>query len=183
MLITRRTALAAAGGTLAAAPFARKLAAQEIRGFEAAFKPTDPPAPPPALSFTDPDGKTRTLADYAGKPVVLNLWATWCMPCVAEMPALDRLADQLKDIDAAVLPISSDRGGISVVRAFYASHGIRDLPVLLDPDGAATRACKVRGIPTTLIIDGSGKERGRTEGAVAWTDGASLTALRKQLMA
>ncbi len=78
-----------------------------------------------------------------------------------------------------VLPVSSDRGGATVVRAFYASHAIRDLPVLLDPDGAATRALKVRGIPTTLLIDRDGRELGRTEGAIAWTDGASLQELHK----
>ena len=179
MLMRRRTVLAAAAGTLASAPFARKPAAQEVRSFQSAFTATNPPAAPPALTFNDADGKAHSLADYAGRPVVLNLWATWCMPCVAEMPALDRLAGELKDIDAAVLPLSSDRGGVTVVRAFYASHGIRDLPVLLDPDGAASRKLGVRGIPTTLIIDKDGKERGRTEGAIAWTDGATLAALRK----
>jgi thiol-disulfide isomerase/thioredoxin len=181
MLMRRRTMIAAAAGTVASAPFARKLAAQEARSFAAAFTPTDPPAPLPDLSFTDADGAAHTLADYAGRPVVLNLWATWCMPCVAEMPALDRLAGEIKDIDAAVLPVSSDRGGVTVVRAFYGSHGIRDLPVLLDRDGADTRKLNVRGIPTTLLIDRSGKERGRTEGAIAWTDGATLAALRKLL--
>jgi thiol-disulfide isomerase/thioredoxin len=181
MLMRRRTMIAAAAGTVASAPFARKPAAQEARGFATAFKPTEPPAALPELSFIDAEGATRTLADYAGRPVVLNLWATWCMPCVAEMPALDRLAGELKDINAAVLPLSSDRGGLTVVRAFYASHGIRDLPLLLDKDGADTRKLNVRGIPTTLIIDKSGKERGRTEGAIAWTDGATLAALRKLL--
>lgn len=181
MLMRRRTMIAAAAGTVASAPFARKPAAQEMRSFAAAFKPADPPVALPELSFVDADGKPHTLAEYAGRPVVLNLWATWCMPCVAEMPALDRLAGELKDIDAAVLPLSSDRGGVTVVRAFYGSHGIRDLPVLLDNDGADARKLTVRGIPTTLIIDKSGKERGRTEGAIAWTDGATLTALRKLL--
>ncbi len=176
MLIRRRILLAASAGTVAAASFPRKPAAQEIRSFQAAFQATDPPAPPPALIFTDADGKVQRLAGFAGQPVVLNLWATWCMPCVAEMPALDRLAEQLKG-QAAVLPLSSDHGGATVVRAFYAAHGIRELPVLLDPDGDAARKLAVRGIPTTLIIDRNGRERGRTEGAVTWTDPDTISAL------
>ena len=180
MTIARRVLLAAAG-TVAVAPFARKSVAQDVRSLPEAFRPADPPAALPPLRFTDGDGKAQALADYTGRPVVLNLWATWCVPCVAEMPALDRLTAEIKDINAAVLPLSSDRGGATVVRAFYASHAIRDLPVLLDPDGNATRALKLRGIPTTLLIGKDGRERGRTEGAIAWTDGASLAMVRKLL--
>ena len=67
--------------------------------------------------------------------MVINLWATWCVPCVAEMPALAALSKALAPDDIAVLPLSSDRGGASVVQAFYEEHAITGLPVLLDPEG------------------------------------------------
>lgn len=200
MLIARRALLAAAG-TLAVASIARKLwpgpgawAAGPVAGAEAgprtpemhgieSMKPADPPRPPPAFSFATPDGRTRTLADYAGRGVVLNLWATWCVPCVAEMPALDGLAAKLAEAGGeaariAILPLSSDRGGAEAVQRYYARHGLTHLPVLLDPDGAATRALAVRGIPTTLLIGADGRERGRLEGAVDWTADATLAAVR-----
>ena len=72
--------------------------------------------------------------------MVINLWATWCVPCVEEMPSLAALSKTLAPDDIAVLPLSSDRGGARVVEAFYQEHGITGLPVLLDPKGAAARA-------------------------------------------
>ncbi|HTW27232.1 MAG TPA: TlpA disulfide reductase family protein [Acetobacteraceae bacterium] len=176
MLMTRRAMLAAAG-TLAAAlelckpgqPRADELASLADLSLNA------PPKKLPGLHWSTADGRLQTLADYAGKGVILNLWATWCMPCVQEMPSLDRLSEKLSGQNVAVLPLSSDHGGASAVRAFYASHGIRDLPVLLDTDGAVERALGVRGIPTTLLIDRQGRERGRVEGAADWTSAEAMT--------
>jgi thiol-disulfide isomerase/thioredoxin len=173
--LTRR-GLAAAAATLAMAAVARKSWAQEAKGFAEAML-AEGPRPVPPIGFTDAAGNARTLADYAGQGVILNLWATWCVPCVAEMPALDQLAGQL-GAGWAVLPLSSDRQGASVVEAFYRAHNIAHLPVMLDPRGAASRLIGVRGIPTTLVIDRTGQERARLEGAVAWAEPASLAALR-----
>jgi thiol-disulfide isomerase/thioredoxin len=177
-MLIRRRAVLAAGGTLAAAWPLRKSEAQEMSSLEQAFKPTTPPAPLPMLPFTDATGKAMTLADYRGRGVVLNLWATWCMPCVAEMPALAVLAEKLKGADIAVLPLSSDHGGVPVVEKFYTDHRISDLPVLLDHEGDDARTLNVRGIPTTLLIDPQGREVGRTEGAVAWGDDAAVARLK-----
>jgi len=176
-VLGRRTLLA--GGTLAMAALTRKSNAAEVRPFSAAVVSSATRAVP-ALSFTDADGAPKTLADYAGKAIVLNLWATWCVPCVAEMPDLDKLSGLL-GADFAVLPLSSDRAGAPVVEAFYKAHGIGALPVLLDHQGAMMHLLGARGIPTTLLIDRQGQERTRIEGAVAWTDAANLAALHDVL--
>ena len=133
----------------------------------------------PDIRFTTADGTVRSLADYAGQGVVLNLWATWCVPCVAEMPALDALARLVANERIAVLTLSSDRGGAPPVERFYHEKGIQTLPILLDQRGDAARALGARGIPTTLLIDGSGKERGRLEGAADWASADSVGVIRK----
>lgn len=133
----------------------------------------------PELRFSTADGTVRTLADYAGQGVVLNLWATWCVPCVAEMPALDALARLVAGDGVAVLALSSDRGGAPPVERFYRDKNIQTLPVLLDPRGDAARAVGARGIPTTLLIDRAGKERGRLEGAADWASAEFVDAIRR----
>jgi peroxiredoxin len=134
----------------------------------AAFQPAEDPTPLPDVSFVDGDGTVRTLADFKGNGVVLNFWATWCVPCVAEMPALDRLRAHLAGRGIEVLALSSDRGGAAVVRAFFAKHGIEHLPVTLDQGLSAARALGVQGLPTTVLIDGTGRDRGRLVGAAEW---------------
>jgi thiol-disulfide isomerase/thioredoxin len=172
MTYTRRALLAVAG-TLAGASLVRKSwAEEELRSFADALVATRPPKAVPPIRILTAGGATRTLADYAGQGVVLNLWATWCVPCVAEMPALDKLAAALSGDRIAVLPLSSDRQGAKLVDAFFFTHGVRTLPVLLDPDGEAAQALGARGIPTTLIIDRAGREVGRTEGAIDWSAAA-----------
>ena len=179
---TRRTLLTAAL-TLPAAVLPRKPAQAEgkLGGLEKLV--LIDPAPLPELRFTLADGTVRSLADYAGSGVVLNMWATWCAPCVAEMAALDEMARKLSDNGVTVLALSSDRGGAPVVDRFYRERGIRTLAVLLDPRGEVPRAVGVRGIPTTLLINRDGQERGRVEGAVDWSSAASVETIRKLIAA
>ncbi len=82
------------------------------------------------------DGATHHLSEFKGRGMVVNMWATWCAPCVAEMPSLEALSKALAPQDIAVLPLSSDRGGAERLQAWYQAHGITALPVLLDPKGA-----------------------------------------------
>jgi thiol-disulfide isomerase/thioredoxin len=178
-LITRRSLLAA-GGTLAAGLIARKSQAAVVLGDLASHLAlTDPPVTPPEIVFVAADGSEHHLAEFVGHGMVINLWATWCVPCVAEMPALAALSKTLAPNDIAVLPLSSDRGGVSVVEAFYTQHGITGLPVLLDPKGAAARAWQAHGIPTSLIIDRKGQERARLEGSADWSTPTAAETIRK----
>ncbi len=165
---------AAAVGTLAAGLGARKGAAQPI-GRLVETGPRDLPE----FAFTDAEGRSRTVADFAGRGLVINLWATWCPPCVAEMPALDRTQAALAAEGIRVLALSSDRGGRAVVEPFYQRVGIRHLEIWLDPRGAAQRALGARGLPTTIIVDRAGRERARLEGATEWDSPAMLETLRR----
>jgi len=178
-VITRRRALAV-GGTLAAALVARKpRAAETLDPLSKAVQMFEHPAPPPPITFLAADGKPHTLAEFAGHGMVVNLWATWCGPCVAEMASLDAASRALAPADIAVLPLSSDRGGADAVRAFFDAHGIKGLPVLLDPKSAAVQAWNARGIPTSLIIDRQGRAVAKVEGAADWSSPAALVLVRK----
>lgn len=166
----RRAALV--GGTVAVVMGGRKCAAI-IAGPLPQLVLIKPPAPPPAFTFQDESGATHKLADYPGYAFVVNLWATWCAPCTAELPSLDRLAGKVADQHIKVLALSSDHGGVPVVRKFYEQHGIKNLAVLLDPQGQAMQAFRARGVPTTYIIDAHGLTQAYAEGGEDWgTDAA-----------
>jgi len=135
--------------------------------------------PAPAVTFTDAEGQERRLSDFAGEGLVVNLWATWCPPCVAEMPSLDRLQALLRAERVRVLALSSDRGGRAVVEAFYQRTGVRELGVWLDPRGAAARGMGVRALPTTVIVDRGGYETARLEGEAEWDAPALVAAVRR----
>ena len=173
-LIHRRRVLLTAAGTVASALGARKpRAAQELEDLSA-LEVARPPLAVPAITFNAADGSAHRLGDFKGRGMVVNLWATWCAPCVAELPALDVLSQALAPDDIAVLPLSSDHGGAAAVRAFYDKHGIGHLPVLLDPLGAAAQAWGVRGIPTTFIIGRDGLQHASLQGAADWAKGAEI---------
>ncbi len=177
-LITRRAALGA-GGTLAAGLWPRKPLAADLSDLASRLQPTDPPTIPPDIVFLTADGSEHHLTEFRGHGMVINLWATWCVPCVAEMPSLAALSKTLAPEDIAVLPLSSDRGGVDVVKAFYQNHDITGLPVLLDPKGAAARAWHARGVPTSFIIDKRGRERARLEGSADWSTPEAASLVRK----
>ena len=168
MMIPRRLALATAAGTLAATVLPRKPLAETLAPLSDGLEHVSPSQDPPDGVFVTRDGATHRLSEFKGHGMVVNMWATWCAPCVAEMPSLQALSKALAPHDIAVLPLSSDRGGADVVQSWYQSHGITALPVLLDPKGAMARAFNARGIPTTVIIDTTGKVVARLEGAADW---------------
>jgi thiol-disulfide isomerase/thioredoxin len=140
------------------------------------FIPTDPPRPAPEIAFADSDGKRQTLADFRGRVVLVNLWATWCEPCIREMPSLDRLRAAIGDRDLAIVLVSQDRGGDKVVAPFFAKLGLARLKTYLDPQSTVGHAFEVRGLPTSILVDRDGNELGRVEGALDW-DGAPAQAL------
>ena len=183
MQIRRRVALnlalGAAGGTLTAAILSRKPRAETLPSVTQRLQLLSPPQAPPDAAFVSQDGASHHLAEFKGRGMVVNLWATWCGPCAAEMPALDALSKALAPHDIAVLPVSSDRGGAEVVRAWYQAHDITTLPVLLDPKGALVRAFNAPGIPTTVIIDQTGQVVARLEGAADWSAPPAQALIRK----
>jgi len=134
---------------------------------------------PAPADFFSAAGERRTIADFRGRGLVINMWATWCPPCVEEMPALDRLAGLTRGEGIEVLALSQDRGGAAVVREFFKQHGIQHLGLWLDPRGAAARAWRARALPTTLVVDRAGLEAARLEGVAAWDAPAMIQQIRR----
>jgi peroxiredoxin len=111
--------------------------------------------PAPDFTFPGLDGKKVSLADYKGKVVLLNIWATWCAPCVEEMPSMEKLYQELKDEDFELLAVSVDETGIEAVAPFMKKHKL-GFPVLLDTVGDIKSLYQVTGIPESFIIDKNG---------------------------
>ena len=141
------------------------------------FIPASPPQPAPEVSFADLSGNWVALADFKGKLVLVNLWATWCQPCLKEMPSLEKLQAGLPD-KLTVAAVSEDRGGNQVVEPFVAKLGLDKVKIYLDPKSAVGHAFSARGLPTTLVIDAKGRVVGRVEGAADWDSEKMATALQ-----
>ncbi|MGH7032539.1 MAG: TlpA family protein disulfide reductase [Stellaceae bacterium] len=146
-----------------------------------AFSFFDQPRAVPELRLTDGEGRAHSLAAFRGKPLLLNIWATWCVPCREEMPSLDRLQAKLGASQLLVLPLSIDRQGLPVVRKFYAELGLASLGMYLDQSGKAASELNTVGIPTTLLIDRSGREIGRKVGPAKWDSPEIVALLRERL--
>jgi thiol-disulfide isomerase/thioredoxin len=183
MMIQRRKALAIAAGTLATAALPRKPHAQTLAPLSDGLDPISPPEDAPDAVFLSQDGTSHHLAEFKGRGMVVNMWATWCAPCIAELPSLEALSKALAPKDIAILPMSSDRGGADVVRAWFDAHGITGLPILLDPKGALARAFNARGIPTSVVINTTGRVVARLEGAAEWSSPEAQALIQKLVAA
>jgi len=173
-----RWGCAAALLVLLVLPNAGWTAPDEIRLGE--FIPASPPQPAPDVSFTDADGNPVSLSDFKGKLVLVNLWATWCAPCLREMPSLGRLQSRLGD-RITVAAISEDRGGGKAVEPLAAKLELKSVKIYLDPKSAVGQAFKVQGLPTSLLIDREGRVLGRVHGAAEWDSPKILAVLRSFL--
>jgi thiol-disulfide isomerase/thioredoxin len=134
----------------------------------AAFVFRQQPEELPAVHFQDASGGERTLADWRGKVVLLNLWATWCLPCRKEMPALDRLQQALGSDRFEVVAVSVDRTGVSGARKFLDEAKVEKLALYADPTGRMAATLKAAGLPVTLLLDAQGREIGRLLGPAEW---------------
>jgi len=142
------------------------------KGDIAALAVAPRPHPALALSFNGPDGKKATLADFKGRALLVNLWATWCVPCRAEMPALDRLQAKAGGADFEVVAINVDTARLERAAAFLDGIGVKHLIRYADPTADAFEALrlsgKALGLPTSLLIDKDGCEIGVVAGPADW---------------
>jgi thiol-disulfide isomerase/thioredoxin len=154
-----------------------------VSNSSAPFTALPTPRPVAAFSFTDRDDAPLTLADFHGRMVLLNLWATWCVPCRKEMPSLDRLQAKLGGPDFTVLPLSIDHRGRDAVARFYRELGLNSLGIYIDKSANVTYAVNAVGMPTTLLVDGQGRELGRVVGPAEWDSAVMLSRLASYLEA
>ena len=135
----------------------------------------------PDVAFNDPDGKPTTLAAFKGKPVLVNLWATWCGPCVVEMPTLDALALREKD-RLVVLTVSQDMQNLDKVKPFFEQKGYKQIKPYLDPENNLGFSYMTGVMPTTILYDAEGKEVWRMIGGMDW-NGSRASALMEETLA
>jgi len=135
----------------------------------------------PPVGFGSVGGKQVSIQDFRGKTVLLNFWATWCAPCVVEMPSLDRLQEELGGQGLAVVAVSQDRGGETAVVPFFEQHRLTRLIPYTDPKGLLADAYGIRGLPTTLMIDPEGWVVGFMEGPADWSSPEGLDLVRHYL--
>jgi len=135
--------------------------------------------PAPKADFQAADGRDVTLAAFAGRPLLVNIWATWCAPCKAEMPTLDALAT-LEEGRVSVIAISQDLEGRAPVRAFFDKAAIVNLEPYTDADNAILEAFGNNiALPTTILYDSAGREVWRVMGGVEWDDAEMAKLLRE----
>jgi thiol-disulfide isomerase/thioredoxin len=143
-----------------------------VKGEIAGLVLAEAPRPLPELIFRGADGSEKKLSDFKGRAVVFNLWATWCVPCREEMPALDRLQGELGADTASVVAVSIDTGDDAKPKAFYRDNSITNLALYTDPSSLTFRTLKglgrALGLPTTLLIDEAGCEIGYLPGPADW---------------
>jgi thiol-disulfide isomerase/thioredoxin len=182
---TRPGAGNSAGAECRAAKSMAERLAPLARGEVAAFNAASAPARTPNLTFTGPDGAPKSLADFRGRTILLNLWATWCVPCRQEMPALDRLQAELGVDGFQVVAVNIDTRNLDRPRTWLQEVGVRNLAYYADPQAKAfqdlKRVGKAVGLPTTLLIDPQGCELGALAGPAAWDSEDALRLVRAAL--
>jgi thiol-disulfide isomerase/thioredoxin len=156
-----------------------------VHGEIAALTLSETPRRVPDLSFRDREGKPVRLADFRGRTVLLNLWATWCVPCRKEMPALDRLQGRMNAKDFAVVAINIDTGDPAKPYRFLSEVGIKNLAYYDDPSTNAfqelKRVGRAVGLPTSILIDRTGCEIGYLAGPAEWSSEEALKLIEAAL--
>lgn len=155
------------------------------KGEIAALGVSNAPKPPPAINFTGPEGQPKTLADFKGKTVLVNLWATWCVPCRQEMPALDKLQAELGGADFEVVAINVDTRNPDKPKTWLQENGIKNLAYHADPAGKLLQVLQksghVVGLPTTFVVDPSGCEIALLKGPAEWASADAVAFIRTAL--
>lgn len=155
-----------------AAPPAAKTASSPLAGLNkgqvAGFLVRPEPQQLASFTFQDGEGAPKSMDDWKGKVVLVNLWATWCAPCRKEMPSLDRLKAQLGPEGFDVVAIATDRGDMEKPRAFLEEIGVQNLQLYHDPTAKLPSTLKAFGLPTSILLDRQGREIGRLVGPAEW---------------
>lgn len=155
------------------------------RGEVAALAPAKSPIPLTGLAFRDGEGKERTLGDWKGKTVLLNLWATWCVPCKKEMPALDGLQKALGGPDFEVVAVNIDTRNPEKAKAWLTDNGIASLGHYADNSAKIFQELKEKGrafgMPTTILIDKNGCEVATLAGPAEWAGGDAIAFIKAAL--
>jgi thiol-disulfide isomerase/thioredoxin len=151
------------------APAATTITRAVAKGALSAFVVKPERAQVSEIQFFDGEGKPRSLADWRGQVVLLNLWASWCGPCRTEMPSLAALQRRFGSKDFEVVAISVDRGGAKVAAKFLEETQSRLLRLYVDPSGKAIESVRALGLPATVLIDRQGREIGRLLGPADWS--------------
>jgi thiol-disulfide isomerase/thioredoxin len=168
---------------------ASKTAAEHLKplakGELAAVGVHQAPKPPPVISFQGPDGQPMSLASFKGKTILVNLWATWCVPCRQEMPALDKLQADLGGSDFQVVAINVDTRNREKPKAWLQENGISNLAYHADPEGRILQVLQksghVVGLPTTFVVDASGCEIALLKGPAEWASPDAVTFMKTAL--
>jgi thiol-disulfide isomerase/thioredoxin len=167
----------------AAAPATEKDAAAARRRAPGlpAFVYKKTPEPLADVNFVDAADAPKTLKDFRGKTILLNLWATWCAPCREEMPSLDRLQQELGSDTFEVVALAVDRTGLEAARKFLDGINVISLALYADPTTRSGSALRVIGMPTTILIDPEGREIGRLPGPAEWDSEDAKRLIRETL--
>jgi thiol-disulfide isomerase/thioredoxin len=146
------------------------------------FKPMDPPLQMGGFPFQDADGNTVTLADFKGRPILLNIWAKWCAPCLAEMPKLNKLQAGAAPGTLAVVTVAVDEPDPVKVRNFLANRRWDALKPFLDPKNVFAKALDIKSIPVSLLIDRNGFALVRVDAPVDWYSDEAIRLLKRTIL-
>ena len=138
----------------------------------------DTPQPVINVRYLTEDGSRGDMEDFRGKVILVNVWATWCVPCREEMPTLDALQAALGGDNFEVVALSIDRAGSPTVKRFYDEIGVTNLKMYVDKTMLSATALRTVGLPTTILIDAQGQELGRLVGPAEWDDPEMVSFLR-----
>ena len=138
----------------------------------------DEPQPVINVRFVTEDGTRRDMESLRGKVLLVNVWATWCIPCREKMPTLDALQAELGSAHFEVVALSIDREGAPVVRRFYDEIGVQHLTMYVDKTMLSATALRTVGLPTTILINAQGQELGRLVGPAEWDDPEMVSFLK-----
>jgi len=179
MKVLYRIAIMFLGIALTTAALPRHAIAQPVLdGWMAQFILNDPPPPAPETTFHAADGDKVTLASFKGKVILVNFWATWCAPCIREMPSLDRLQAMLDPDTFQIVAVNEDLSGPEKALPFLVKLGIKNYTSYFDSKMALARAFSLRGMPTSYLIDGKGKVIGSLSGIAEWDAPEAVALIR-----